>query len=106
MNISKYAKQRYTTKAYDSSKKLINEQIQQIKDILRFAPSSVNSQPWHFILATSDEAKAKIAKSTVNIHPKNGANIQDSSLVIVFCMKTNIDDVYLEELLSQEKKDG
>lgn len=106
MNISKYAKQRYTAKAYDSSKKLTNEQIQQIKDILRFAPSSVNSQPWHFILATSDEAKAKIAKSAESVHPKNVTNIKDCALVIVFCMKTNIDDNYLNELLSQEEKDG
>ena len=106
MNISKYAKQRFTSKAYDSSKKLTNEQIQQIKDVLRFAPSSVNSQPWHFILATSNDAKAKIAKSAESIHPKNVINIKDCALVIVFCMKTSIDDNYLEELLSQEKNDG
>ena len=106
MNISKYAKQRYTSKAYNSSKKLTNEQIQQIKDVLRFAPSSVNSQPWHFILATSDNAKATIAESAENIHPKNVTNIKDCALVIVLCMKTHIDDNYLKELLAQEKKDG
>ena len=106
MDISKIAKQRYTAKAYDSSKKLTNEQIQQIKDVLRFAPSSVNSQPWHFILATSDSAKAKIAKSAENIHPKNVVNIKDCAMVIVFCMKIDIDDEYLTELLAQEDKDG
>ena len=106
MNISKYAKQRYTSKAYNPLKKLTNDKTQQIKDVLRFAPSSVNCQPWHFILATSDDAKARIAKSSENIHPKNGVNIKDCALVIVFCMKTYIDDNYLEELLSQEKKDG
>lgn len=106
MNIVEYAKTRYTTKAYDPTKKLSNEQIQQIKDILRFTPSSVNSQPWHFILATSDQAKAKIAKAAENIHPKNVANIKDCALVIVLCLKTNLDDNYLEELLAQERKDG
>ncbi|MFC4892915.1 oxygen-insensitive NAD(P)H nitroreductase [Pseudofrancisella aestuarii] len=106
MNIVEYAKTRYTTKAYDPSRKLTNEQIQQIKDILRFTPSSVNSQPWHFILATSDEAKAKIAKSAENIHPKNVVNIKDAALVIVLCLRTDISDGYLEELLAQERKDG
>ncbi|ALK94078.1 NAD(P)H nitroreductase [Francisella tularensis subsp. holarctica] len=106
MNIVDYAKSRYTTKAYDPTKKLSNEQIQQIKDILRFTPSSVNSQPWHFILATSDQAKAKIAKAAENIHPKNVTNIKDCALVIVFCLKTDIDDEYLELLLNQERKDG
>ncbi|MBK2356243.1 nitroreductase family protein [Francisella hispaniensis] len=71
MNIVEYAKTRYTTKAYDPTKKLSNEQIQQIKDILRFTPSSVNSQPWHFILETSDQAKAKIALE-INATPMEG----------------------------------
>ncbi|AIT09795.1 dihydropteridine reductase [Candidatus Francisella endociliophora] len=106
MNIVKYAKTRYTTKDYDPTKKLTAEQIQQIKDILRFAPSSVNSQPWHFILATSDDAKAKIAKAAENVHPKNVANIKNCSLAIVLCYKTSIDNNYLEELLTQERKDG
>ncbi|QLE79252.1 oxygen-insensitive NAD(P)H nitroreductase [Francisella sp. Scap27] len=106
MNLSKCVKTRYTTKAYNSSKKLTAEQIQQIKDILRFTPSSVNSQPWHFILATSEEAKAKIAKSAENIHPKNVTNIKDCALAIVLCYKTDIDNNYLEELIAQEKKDG
>ncbi|MDE5037761.1 nitroreductase family protein, partial [Francisella tularensis] len=80
---------RYTTKAYDPTTKLSNEHIQQIIDILRFTPSSVNSQPWHFILATSDLAKAKIAKAAENIHPKNVTNIKHCALVIVFCLKTD-----------------
>ncbi|MDE4970096.1 NAD(P)H nitroreductase, partial [Francisella tularensis subsp. holarctica] len=45
MNIVDYAKSRYTTKSYDPTKKLSNEKIHQIKDILRFTQSSVNSQP-------------------------------------------------------------
>ncbi|API86046.1 oxygen-insensitive NAD(P)H nitroreductase [Francisella uliginis] len=106
MNIVNYAKTRYTSKAYDPAKKLTNEQIQQIKDILRFTPSSVNSQPWHFILATSDQAKAKISKAAENIHPKNVINIKNSALAIVLCFKTSIDNDYLEELLTQEREDG
>lgn len=106
MDISKYMKQRFTSKAYNSSKKLTHAQIQQIKDILRFTPSSVNSQPWHFILATSYEAKAKVAKAAENVHPKNVANIKNCSLAIVLCYKTDIDNDYLEQLLAQEKKDG
>ncbi|MDE5033801.1 NAD(P)H nitroreductase, partial [Francisella tularensis subsp. holarctica] len=38
MNIVDYAKCSYTTKAYDTTKKLSIEHIQQIKDILRFTP--------------------------------------------------------------------
>ena len=106
IDIASYAKGRFTSKAYNPSKKLNNSQIQQIKDLLRFAPSSVNSQPWHFVLATSEQAKAKIAKSAENIHAKNVENIKNSALAIVFCIKTDIEDEYLKKLLLQEKKDG
>ena len=41
------------------------EQIEQLKTLLRYAPSSVNSQPWHFIIASSEEGKARIAKATM-----------------------------------------
>ena len=32
-----------------------------LRTVLRYAPASVNSQPWHFVVAASDEGKAKIA---------------------------------------------
>ncbi|MEL0642712.1 nitroreductase family protein [Pseudoalteromonas aliena] len=42
-------------------KKISADNIEKIKELLRFRPSSVNSQPWHFLLASSDEAITKIA---------------------------------------------
>ena len=51
------AKTRYTTKAYDASKKIPKEQFEKLLEILRFSPSSVNIQPWHFLIAETDEAK-------------------------------------------------
>ena len=49
MNFLSLAQNRYTTKIYNG-KTLSKETLEQLKEILRLAPSSINSQPWEFIL--------------------------------------------------------
>lgn len=106
MNLTQIAQSRYSTKAFDPSKKLTPEQVDEIKALLRFSPSSVNSQPWHFILASSDEAKQRVRKGTDGLFEFNDLKVQNASHVIVFCAKTQIDEAYLEHLLENEEKDG
>lgn len=54
MDIISVALKRHSTKAFDASKKLTPEQAEQIKTLLQYSPSSTNSQPWHFIVASTD----------------------------------------------------
>ncbi|MDY6854353.1 MAG: oxygen-insensitive NAD(P)H nitroreductase [Thermodesulfobacteriota bacterium] len=105
-DITDYAKTRYTVKAYDPKKKISDQNISKIKELLRYSPSSTNAQPWHFILASSDEAKAKIARSTERLYSFNSQSIQNASHVVVFCSKLNIKEDYLLRILEQEGKDG
>jgi hypothetical protein len=57
MNIADLVQTRYTTKAFDPSRQLSADQVAQIETLLRFSPSSTNSQPWHFFIAGSAEGK-------------------------------------------------
>ena len=106
MNITQYAKARYTTKAFDSSKKIPAETIDEIRSLLRHAPSSVNSQPWHFVIAGSDPGKARVAKATQPGYAYNEAKIINASHVVVLCARTDFDEAHLSALLEQEDKDG
>ncbi len=63
MDLLNSVKSRYTTKAYNSEKKIPQEKINKLLEILRFTPSSVNIQPWHFVVADNLAAKEQIAKS-------------------------------------------
>lgn len=101
-----YAKKRHTAKAYDAAKTIPKDTIEKIKDLLRFSPSSINVQPWYFILASSDEGKARVAKSTEEKFSFNKNNILDASHVVVFCNKLTIEEPYLLHLLEQESADG
>ena len=105
-DITHYIKSRYSTKAFNPNKKISTENIEKIKELLRFSPSSTNAQPWHFIIASTDEAKEKIAKSAEGIYQFNKKAILNASHVIIFCSKTDLEEDFLLRVLNQEDKDG
>ncbi|MDL8703038.1 oxygen-insensitive NAD(P)H nitroreductase [Escherichia coli] len=88
MDIISVALKRHSTKAFDASKKLTPEQAEQIKTLLQYSPSSTNSQPWHFIVASTEEGKARVAKSAADNYVFNERKMLDASHVVVFCAKT------------------
>ncbi|KTT78898.1 dihydropteridine reductase, partial [Pseudomonas oryzihabitans] len=81
MQLSQIARTRYTTKAFDGSRSIPAEQVEELLELLRQAPSSVNSQPWHFVVAASSEAKARIAQGMQS--PYNEPKVLPASHVIV-----------------------
>ena len=100
------AKTRYTTKAYDANKKIPQAQLNKLLEILRFSPSSVNIQPWHFLIAESDAAKQRIAAGLTGAYVYNAAKVLNSSHTLVFCTRTDISPEYLEQLLQQDALSG
>ncbi|MFA7108793.1 MAG: oxygen-insensitive NAD(P)H nitroreductase [Sphaerochaetaceae bacterium] len=106
MELMKTIKWRYSTKKFDPTKKVSSEDLKKIEALLCMSPSSTNVQPWHFVIANTEEGKKKISKSTQGFYIFNEAKILDSSLTIVFCSKTNIDEKFLLQLLDSEEEAG
>ncbi|AEA45210.1 NAD(P)H-dependent oxidoreductase [Fluviicola taffensis] len=86
MNFLDLANSRYTTKKYDSNKKVSAEKIEQLKEILRMSPSSINSQPWKFTVVSDEQVKSQLAEVSYFNEPK----IKDASHLVVF---SSIDDI-------------
>lgn len=105
-DIVHFAKTRHSAKAYDPNRKISDENVEKIKQLLRFSPSSVNSQPWHFILASTEQGKDRVAKATDGLYRFNSPSIRNASHVVVFCTRLAIEEDYLEQLLEQEERDG
>lgn len=105
MSIVDVARQRYTTKAYQPGESLPEATVQQLCELLRLSPSSVNVQPWHFVVAGTREGRARIAKATEQ-HAYNSAKILDASHVMVLCQRIDFDEAYMQRLLEQEQADG
>ena len=59
MNLAAVSTTRRTCKAFDPSRRIDAETIEQLKTLLHYAPSSVNSQPWHFITGQSHECQRR-----------------------------------------------
>jgi nitroreductase/dihydropteridine reductase len=106
MDILSAAKKRHTAKAYDSERRIPEEVMQQVYDLLRNSASSVNSQPWHFIVANTPEGRARIAKATQGGYVYNAAKVNDASHVIVLCARVDMDEAHLDAVLEQEQRDG
>lgn len=106
MDLLTVAKTRYTTKAYDATKKIPQEQFERLVEILHLTPSSINIQPWHFFIADHDEAKQRIAKALVGKYAYNAPKVLDSSHTILFCTKADISEQHLADLLQQDDLSG
>lgn len=86
MSFLALAESRYTAKKYNPEAKITDEQLEQLKTILRLSPSSINSQPWKFTIVSDEDAKRQLASVSYFNEPK----INDASHLVVF---SAIDDV-------------
>lgn len=105
MNLQETLTKRYTVKKFDVTKTISEDKIEQLKDLLRMAPSSVNIQPWHFTLISSMAGKEKVAKATENFG-FNTEKMLGAPLIVVFSAKTMLSSDELQALTTQEDQDG
>ena len=98
--------QRKTTKAFEAGHVLTPEQSAAVRDLLRMSPSSTNAQPWHFLMATTDAAKRRIARGASGPFTYNEPKIMNAAEVVVLCARTQLNDAYLTQVLDQETADG
>ena len=106
MNPKELLDWRYSTKEFDPTKKISEEDFEQIKNMLQMSPSSTNIQPWHFVIAHTEEGKKRVAKGTQGFFQFNEQKVMDASHVVVFCARTSADQEYMKHLLDVEEKDG
>lgn len=77
-------KTRYTTKRYDATKRVSEEDLQVIYEAIRLSASSINSQPWKFIVIESDQAKQRLHDSFENKFQFNQPHAKMASHTILF----------------------
>jgi nitroreductase/dihydropteridine reductase len=87
MNILELIQKRYTAKKYNSDKAIPKEKIEDLKEILRLTPSSINIQPWKFTFVQNPEIKAKLA--SVSMH--NQEKVNQAQLLVVFSVADDLD---------------
>lgn len=106
MNLQETLNWRYTTKEFDTTKKIAEADMEQIKNLLRMSPSSVNLQPWHFIVAETTEGKARMTKGTQGFFKFNEPKITNAAAVVLFCSKIDVDEDYFKHIAEIDDKNG
>ncbi len=100
MKFKEIIENRYTTKSYDTNRKITKLQIEELKEILHLSPSSINSQPWQFIFVTDKKTKIALAEASYFNAPK----ILAASQVVVFSAIDNVQ--FFEEKVHQYLPEG
>ena len=91
---------RYTTKKYDASKKIEKQKIEELQQILRLSPSSINSQPWKFTFVSDSDTKQLLSEvSWINTN-----KVLDSDITVVFSRINNLS--LFEERIEKELPEG
>ena len=67
-------------------------------DLLHSSPSSVNSQPWHFVVAANEAGKSRILKSVQGPFELNAPKILNASHLVVFCTRSSMSEQFLGKL--------
>jgi len=75
---------RHTVKKYDASRKIPTEALTVLYEAMRLSASSINSQPWKFIIIESEAAKSRLNDTFVNMHHYNQPHVFESSQIILF----------------------
>jgi len=75
---------RYTCKKYDPTKKVSREDLEVLYEAMRLSASSINSQPWKFIVLESDAAKQRMYDTFARKYQFNQQHVSESSQIILF----------------------
>lgn len=97
---------RYTTKRYDKTKKVSSDDLAVFLEALRLSASSINSQPWRFVVLESDAAKERMARTLGDRFQFNLPAVRDSSHVILFAYNPHYRRENYAEVVDKGIADG
>jgi nitroreductase/dihydropteridine reductase len=91
--------QRYATKKFDG-KKIPDAKINELIELVRFAPSALNLQPWKIKIVTDQKVKDPLKAAALGQE-----QVTTCSHLLVFCANPDYDDLMkrLDNLLQKNK---
>lgn len=99
-------KNRYTAKRYDATKRIPQEDLDVIYQAIQLSASSINSQPWKFIVIESDEAKKRMDDSFANKFQFNQPHVKSASHIILFAHNPAYTREDYEKVVDKGIEDG
>ncbi|WP_417290149.1 NAD(P)H-dependent oxidoreductase [Corallibacter sp.] len=99
MNTTSLLKWRYATKQFDPSKIITPDKLQIIKEAFNLTATSYGLQPIKLLIVRTKEIKEQLKAAAFN-----QSQVTDASDVLVFCIDTEIDALYVEDYFKLVKE--
>jgi len=90
-NIHNELQWRYATKKFDASKKINDQDLETLLEVMRMSPSSMGLQTTHALIITDPEVRAQLTT-----HSYNQQQVKDASHLIVLCSYSSLDENYIQ----------
>ncbi len=97
---------RYTSKKYDAKRRIDKIELDVFYEALRLSASSINSQPWHFVVIESAKARQRMAKTFAHKYQFNLAHISDASQIILFAYNPKYTGEDYAQIVDKSIEDG
>lgn len=94
MDIVDSLKWRYATKKFDPSKKLSEDQVNGLLNVLNLTPTSYGLQPLKFI-----RVKDKTIRQNLVAASWNQKQVEDASDLFVICIEENITEAHIDDYI-------
>src|SRR5690625_377691 len=93
---------RHTTKEYDPTKKISDEDFNYILEVGRLSPSSLGSEPWKFIVIDDVNMREEL----IDVAPGTVAKLKTASHFLIIASRKNMpyDSPYLFNQMKQVQK--
>jgi nitroreductase / dihydropteridine reductase len=99
MDFAKIVMSRYATKKFDG-KKIPEKKVDELLELVRFAPSAINLQPWKIRIVTDQKVKEQLKPAAFNQE-----QVTTCSHLLVFCADPDYDNL-IKRLGALLKKNG
>ncbi len=97
---------RHTTKKYDPSRRVSQEDLNVLFEAMRLSASSINSQPWKFIVIESDAARQRMHDTFTETNIYNQQHAFDSSQIILLAYNPRYTREDYARVVDQQIADG
>jgi nitroreductase/dihydropteridine reductase len=97
---------RHAVKKYDPSKRIPEKDLNVLFEAMRLSPSSINSQPWKFVIIESEEARKRMSRTFANKYQFNRSHVFDSSQIILFACNPRYTREDYARVVDKGIKDG
>jgi nitroreductase len=100
MNSIERLEWRYATKKFDNTKKISENQLDILKNTFNLTATSYGLQPLKLLVISNKKLRLELLE-----HTYNQQQVIDCSHLLVICIKTTVDENYVDDKFDLEKKE-